>query len=198
MIRRRRDSRLIFWVSRPLIVIEPFEMRVNLSRLRASEDLPAPVRPTTPMRSRGLTSKLILCSTSGPSSEYLTERSRTSRLPSVGHAAGGSLSVVNSASCSKLVYSETRSHEFISISSMLKNRTDIRIDMEKASALDMEKPIRPGVYLFWDVTAIMPATIPIIELHYKLLDRTQVRRRQLTAAIRTPIHRFSAKKASLG
>lgn len=88
--RERREWRLIFEISRPSIWIEPWRASRKRKSARVNEDLPAPVRPTTPILSLRSTLKVRPLRTGGRSSAYETTRSLTSRRPSVGQAAGGS------------------------------------------------------------------------------------------------------------
>ena len=87
------------------------------NRASVREDLPAPVRPTTPMRSLRSTRKLRPLRTGGRSGAYATTRSLTSRRPSLGHAAGGS--APSRDSVGRFEYSMMRSAAFMSSSRLV-------------------------------------------------------------------------------
>lgn len=70
-------------MSNPSMSMPPLEISVKRNKLNARLLFPAPVLPTIPTLSHGLTSKLTLLSTSGPSLEYLTERLVTLIQPSI-------------------------------------------------------------------------------------------------------------------
>ena len=112
--RERKACSFIFEMSRPSMWILPCRASRNRKIASVSEDLPAPVRPTTPMRSLRFTLNVNPFKTAGKSGAYPTTRSCTSRRPSLGHAAGGS--APSRDSVGRLEYSIMRSAAFMSSS----------------------------------------------------------------------------------
>lgn len=98
--RDRRSCSLILEMSSPSMWMLPDRASRKRNKARVSDDLPAPVRPTTPIRSFRSTLNVRPLRTGGRSGAYPATKSLTSIRPSVGHAAGGltpsSASVVSS------------------------------------------------------------------------------------------------------
>ena len=112
--RLRRSCSFILDMSKPSMWMEPERASRKRKRARVREDLPAPVRPTTPILWLGATLKERPLSTGGRSGAYPTTRLLTSRRPSIGQAAGAL--APDWSSVGMRVYSMMRSVAFMSSS----------------------------------------------------------------------------------
>ena len=80
------------------------------------EDLPAPVRPATPILSLSAIDRLMSFSTRGPPSMYLKDKPLMVILPRRGHDSGGRSSVLYPGSSGSFVYDITLSTDVMRFS----------------------------------------------------------------------------------
>lgn len=87
-MRERRSESLTVEISRPSMDIDPERGVIRRRSESVREDLPAPVRPTMPIRVPPETLNDTFFSTRGPVGEYATLRSWTSMDPFEGQTSG--------------------------------------------------------------------------------------------------------------
>eukprot|EP00966_Prymnesium_polylepis_P160729 3714873-Prymnesium_polylepis.1 len=122
----------------------------------ARDDLPAPVRPTTPTRVRGGTLNDSAPKTGAAADSYLRRTPRNSMAPCAGHPSGGEVAAASAAPSwpaaisgvyasvgSPVVYSSTRSTSFIEISSSVFRLKSAEMALTNCVAYESVRPASP-------------------------------------------------------
>mmetsp|Transcript_3005 Transcript_3005/g.9225 ORF Transcript_3005/g.9225 Transcript_3005/m.9225 type:complete len:333 (-) Transcript_3005:429-1427(-) len=141
----RRSSRPISPTFTPSTRTAPRSTSTQRVSTYSSDDLPAPVRPTTPIFSPLWMVKSSPRSTCGSSGRYRIHTSTTVIAPRDGHEGGGRRALITAgASCSTSAYCSTLSTDTAFVSSSEAMRTVQFSDCVTDSANAMDRPASPG------------------------------------------------------
>ncbi len=108
--RRRRSIRPIVLVSSPSMLMCPSSASIMRNKESVNELFPAPVRPTTPIFSCGLISRVMFFKTKSSPGRYRAEKFSNETAPWEGQLIGGRFfDTISGASLGKAAYSKTLS-----------------------------------------------------------------------------------------